>query len=764
MSTHKHFDKICCVVMALVILLTVFFVNGEKFGLKMASKAMGYESRIFDKNTVHTIDIVMDDWDSFLETCTNEEYTSCSVVIDGEAYKNVALRAKGNTSLTNVKNYGNNRYSLKIEFDAYDSNKTYYGLDKLCLNNIIQDNTFMKDYITYTMMDSFGVASPLCSFVYVTVNGEDWGLFLAVEGVEDSFLQRNYGNEDGDLYKPDSQSMGGGRGNGKGFDMDEFNGENSQQTEEKTTEKATENQTSTETKIEVTKASAPPQTGAQNGVPPQGGAGGTPPGGFGGQPPEMPNGEPPQMPNGEMPQMPDGETPQMPDSKTDENSAEKTDVKMQEKSDEKSGEKDAETSTEKQENSTQKTDEKNDKFGGGFSMKSDDVSLIYSDDNFDSYSNIFNNAKTKVTDKDKTRLIASLKNINEQKNLDTSVDIESVIRYFVVHNFVLNFDSYTGSMIHNYYLYENDGKLSMIPWDYNLAFGGFMSMGGADSLVNYPIDSPVSEGTVDSRPMLSWILNSEEYTEEYHKLFSEFLKEFFDNNSLSKEIKRVAEMISPYVEKDPTKFCTFEEFQKGAETLEKFCTLRAESISKQLDGTIGSTSEAQTNRENFVSANGITISDMGSMGNMGGGKGGDKNNSVQPQENANSEQKNQSETNGETPPEPPENDGNAQPQPPQNNGEQQGKMNGETPPEPPENDGNAQPQPPQNNGEQQGEMNGEIPPEPPENDGNNQPQPPDGNGAPQQTAVTKDSIIIASASVALLLGIILFALFYKRRK
>ncbi len=739
MSTHKHFDKICCVVMALVILLTVFFVNGEKFGLKLASKAMGYESRIFDKNTVHTIDIVMDDWDSFLETCTNEEYTSCSVVIDGEAYKNVALRAKGNTSLTNVKNYGNNRYSLKIEFDAYDKNKTYYGLDKLCLNNIIQDNTYMKDYITYTMMNSFGVASPLCSFVYVTVNGEDWGLFLAVEGVEDSFLQRNYGNEDGDLYKPDSQSMGGGRGNGEGFDMDEFNDKNSQQTEEKTTEKTTEksventtkNSAENETKISVKQASAPPQAGTQNGVPPQGGAGGTPPDGFGGQPPQMPDGEPPQKPDGEMPE---GETPQMPDSETNENSEEKTEEKTQEKSSENTSEKDAENSTEKQGNLTQKTDPKKDKFGGGFSMKSDDVSLIYSDDNFDSYSNIFNNAKTKVTDRDKTRLIASIKNINEQKNLDSSVDIESVIRYFVVHNFVLNFDSYTGSMIHNYYLYENDGKLSMIPWDYNLAFGGFMSMGGADSLVNYPIDSPVSEGTIDSRPMLSWILNSEEYTEEYHKLFSEFLKEFFDNGELSKEIKRVAKMISPYVEKDPTKFCTFEEFQKGTETLQKFCTLRAESISKQLDGTIGSTSETQTNRENFVSANGITISDMGSMGNMGGGKGGDKNGFTPPQKNANSEQKNQAETKGETPPEPPENKSDSQ-QPAS-----------------------------QNDGKQQAETNGEAPPEPPENNGDSQPQPPDGNGAPQQTAVTKDSIIIASASVSLLLGIILFALFYKRRK
>ncbi len=49
------------------------------------------------------------------------------------------------------------------------------------------------------------------------------------------------------------------------------------------------------------------------------------------------------------------------------------------------------------------------------------------------------------------------------------------IRYFVVHNYVCNGDSYTGSIIHNYYLHESDGRLSMIPWDYNLAFGTFRS-------------------------------------------------------------------------------------------------------------------------------------------------------------------------------------------------------------------------------------------------------------------------------------------------
>lgn len=58
--------------------------------------------------------------------------------------------------------------------------------------------------------------------MYITVNGEDWGLYLAVEAVEDSFLKRNYGSNHGELYKPDSMKMGGGRGNGKQFDMEEF--------------------------------------------------------------------------------------------------------------------------------------------------------------------------------------------------------------------------------------------------------------------------------------------------------------------------------------------------------------------------------------------------------------------------------------------------------------------------------------------------------------------------------------------------------------
>lgn len=108
---------------------------------------------------------------------------------------------------------------------------------------------------------------------------------------------------------------------------------------------------------------------------------------------------------------------------------------------------------------------------GGMGTARDDVLLKYVDDKIESYSNIFDNAKTDITHSDKTRLIQSLKNLSSGENLGQTIDMEAVIRYFVVHNFLLNFDSYTGSMIHNYYLYEKDGQMQMIPWDYNLSFG-----------------------------------------------------------------------------------------------------------------------------------------------------------------------------------------------------------------------------------------------------------------------------------------------------
>ncbi len=549
MSASKHIDKICCIALIFALLITFLLSNIAQSEVLTVSAAVGYESRLFNTGTVHTIDIVMDDWDSFLENCTDEKYVDCTVIIDGDVYRNVGIRAKGNTSLTSVANYGNDRYSFKIEFDHYDNANTYYGLDKLCLNNIIQDNTYMKDYLTYTLMSSFDVNAPLCSYAYITENGKDWGLYLAVEAVEESFLQRCYGSDYGELYKPDSTTMGGGRGNGRNFNQEKFD--------------------------------------EQENFPPHDRT-------------DMPD-RPDRSGSTDMPERPDrsgptdmSDNPDLPDENENEFDGRKP----------------------SEYGSMMPPDE----FGGMMPgakdnvMGTNDVSLIYTDDEYNSYSNIFENAKTNITTSDKDRLIASLKQLNEGENIADTVDMDAVIRYFVVHNFVLNFDSYTGSMIHNYYLYEKDGQLSMIPWDYNLAFGGFRSESDATALINYPIDTPVSGGTIDSRPMLAWIFSNEEYVEQYHHYFSEFISEYFDSGYFTDMIDSLSEMISPYVKKDPTKFCTYQEFQEGAAILKEFCILRAKSISGQLNDSIPSTDTEQAQDDSsLIDGSLLSISAMGAM-------------------------------------------------------------------------------------------------------------------------------------------------------
>ncbi|MDE6889640.1 MAG: CotH kinase family protein [Eubacterium sp.] len=659
MSTSRHIDKICCVVLALVILLTVVFVYAERFGITAATACMGYEQRLFDTSRVHTVDIVMDDWDGFLDTCENEEYTLCSTVIDNEAYQNIGIRAKGNTSLSMVSQYGNDRYSFKLEFDHYDKGKSYYGLDKLSLNNIIQDNTYMKDYLTYQMMGYFGVNAPLCSYVYVTVNGEDWGLYLAVEGVEEGFLERNFGKSYGELYKPDHVNMGGGRGNGGAFDMQQFRKEHPTTD----TSGADDEKDSVEVSDEKDSAEVSDELEAPPGMSPPDEAG-LPDGA------KLPDGV--NLPDGlEAPsgmELPDGVNPpsgmELPDGfgappEMELSDGEGISAGQESSDDEESmtGQKSA-TGQEAAAGAGQQSDEiKNarpERPTAGFpgkgmgGKKSDDVSLIYTDDEYESYNNIFDNAKTDITDADKDRLIRSLKAMNEGTDIEEVVNIEEVIRYFVVHNFVCNFDSYTGSMIHNYYLYEENGQMSMIPWDYNLAFGGFQSQSDADGLINYPIDTPVSGGDVDSRPMLAWMLNSESYTQQYHAYFAQFIEEYFESGYFEQMIDTVTALIAPYVEKDPTKFCTYEQFQTGAETLKQFCLLRAESVRGQLEGTIPSTQEGQEqDAAARIDGSSVKISDMGTMGNGIGGRT-EKKNGQEQQESAGSGQTQKKQTQAGT--------------------------------------------------------------------------------------------------------------------
>ena len=439
---------------ALVLLLGL---AGKAGAILPAGENPGYVSRLFDGSRVHRVDIQVEDWVAFLASAPEEEYIPATVEIDGETFRQVGLRAKGNNSLRLTAEYGLSRYSLKLEFDHY-TDGSYHGLDKLSLDASFQDNSYLKTWLAFDIMEFLGVPTPLRSFVWVTVNGQPWGLFLAVEEPEEAFARRNFGANHGQLYKPDYRSL------------------------------------------------------------------------------------------------------------AEENA---------------------------------------------------DVHLRYTTGEPEDYPGIFENAKLDPSPADRQRLVDSLKILNSGEDLETAVDVEQVLRYFVGQVFVMNWDSYLGHTGHNYLLYEEEGKLSMLPWDYNLAFGTY-ALGMTDPitdpnvLLNYPILTPAPGEHMTKRPLYHQLMQVEEYFQQYQAYFGWFLAEYVESGELSAALWQAAELIAPYVKSDPTAFCSYEDHRLAVETLEQVCLLRAESARGQLEGRYPATLAQQTQRPGEgVDASHVDLRDLG---------------------------------------------------------------------------------------------------------------------------------------------------------
>ena len=509
MIKHRWLGTITVLLMAAALLLLgVGFFMPSAFDA-VADTAPPPYAVVMDKTAILDIQIIADerDWASMLENATAEEYIPATVVINGVKLENVGIRPKGNSSLSTVaRDNTTDRYSFKIEFDRYVKGQTWLGLDKIVLNNMQGDATYMKEYLSYDIMEYAGVDVPLYTFSNISVNGEAWGFYLAVEALEDSYAKRVYGNDHGKLYKPESMGV---RGNGQ---MNEF----------------IEGFAAGDGDMEFT---------APERIPMDAGAGGER-GAFG---------------------------------------------------------------------------------GGGFGGQSGAASLQYIGDEISSYSVIFDNAVFDSTDLDYTRVINALKRLSSDASPESAVDVEATLKYFAAHTVIVNLDSYVSSMCHNYYLYEKDGILTMLPWDFNLAFGGFQS-GSASSVVNFPIDTPVSGVSLEDRPILAKLLAVPEYLELYHSYLQDIVQGYFNSGMFENTINSLDALIAGHVEADPSAFYDLAAYQSGTAELKKLGLLRARSIEGQLGGSIPSTTEGQSaNPSALVDASSINLS---ALGNMGGGFGG----------------------------------------------------------------------------------------------------------------------------------------------
>ena len=539
MTEHKHIGKIVGALMAAAVafcLIVTLFADRFVAVSGSSVATMEYESTLFDTSEIMTVNIIMDEdqWQELLDNAISEKYYACDVEINGETISNVGIRTKGNTSLSSIANDPDtNRYSFKIKFDKYVDGQTCMGLDKLVLNNNFADATNRKEALVYDMFQYLGADASLYHYAKISVNGEYWGTYLALEAVEDSFKLRNYGVSDGKLYKPETMGMG-----------------NDQKDEGE----------------------------KQDGK-------------FDGNPLQRPdNADFPSSEEGDLAKNSNSmDRPERPQGDFDQ-------ADMDEKFKDPQG------------------------GSGDFGNRNGGADLNYTDDDTDSYSTIWDGADGKVTDSDKERVVTAIKNINEGTDLTTYLDVDNILKYMAVHEFVVNLDSLSGNMAHNYYLYENDGQLNIIPWDYNLSFGGMMNggMGGspgrestesseATSMINDPIDTPF--GGTD---FFDALLENEEYLAQYHEYLRQLAEEYVQGGRLQEVWERLDAQTDELIETDPTAFYTAAEYEEAKETLWTVLQLRAESVLGQLNGTIPSTDDGQQNaQDTLIDGSAIDLSVMG---------------------------------------------------------------------------------------------------------------------------------------------------------
>jgi len=131
----------------------------------------------------------------------------------------------------------------------------------------------------------------------------------------------------------------------------------------------------------------------------------------------------------------------------------------------------------------------------------------------------------------------------------TFVDMDNVTKFLAFNMVLSHFDSYTGSG-RNMYLYQQFGgvQMSFIPWDMNLAFGGY-SNGW-----NVYTQSALTTSNQASRPLLQRIKGCPALRNQYLAWIREMVHGAASTDSVQANMERLAPLIRPYVVADPNKF------------------------------------------------------------------------------------------------------------------------------------------------------------------------------------------------------------------
>ena len=183
-------------------MISIFQKNRFIFSLIFLGFLFGDESwKVYDDSQMAIIEITVDPenliW--IYENVESDSFHLATIHFQNgyidEIIDSVGFRLRGNTSRNAQKK------SFKLDFNHFISGRDFYDVEKINLNGEHNDPSIVRSKLCWDFYQEIGVPSTRASHTKVFINGEYYGLYISVEHIDDTFLNRNYEDDSGNLWK-----------------------------------------------------------------------------------------------------------------------------------------------------------------------------------------------------------------------------------------------------------------------------------------------------------------------------------------------------------------------------------------------------------------------------------------------------------------------------------------------------------------------------------------------------------------------------------
>ncbi|MFK8013496.1 MAG: CotH kinase family protein [Marinicellaceae bacterium] len=158
----------------------------------------------------------------------NPIYVPCNIEFNGKNWYKVGIRYKGNSSLSAASS-GTTKLPFRLEFDEFSNDypeingQTFYGFSALSMSSNYNDPSVMREKVACDLFREFGIPAPYSAFYELYVDYGDgpiyFGLYTAVEVVFETMLNKQFGSESGNCYKPEDEGASFSK---SGFNLNDF--------------------------------------------------------------------------------------------------------------------------------------------------------------------------------------------------------------------------------------------------------------------------------------------------------------------------------------------------------------------------------------------------------------------------------------------------------------------------------------------------------------------------------------------------------------